>query len=157
MLTVRQTKFAKSRHVPLHPTTVEALKRYRRLRNSYVEVTEDTPFFVGSRGKHLGHALSLRQVEKVFMHLRNQLGWINRGAHDNPRIHDMRHYFITRRLLLWHAQGVDIDQAMLGLSTYVGHAHVTNTYWYLTGVPQLMAIAAGKFESFMQAPEAHHA
>ena len=64
---------------------------------------------------------------------------------------------VVRRVMLWHAQGVDIDQAMLALSTYVGHAMVTNTYWYLTGVPELMALAADKFESFMSATEVPHA
>jgi hypothetical protein len=64
---------------------------------------------------------------------------------------------VVRRVMLWHDQGVDIDQAMLALSTYVGHAMVTNTYWYLTGVPELMALAAGKFESFIQATEVFHA
>ena len=59
--------------------------------------------------------------------------------------------------MLWHAESVDIDQAMLALSTYVGHAMVTNTYWYLTGVPELMAVAACKFESFMPSPEVCHA
>jgi len=69
----------------------------------------------------------------------------------------MRHTFVVRRVLLWHAQGVDIDQAMLALSTYVGHAMVTNTYWYLTGVPELMALAAGKFEPLIPGSEVHHA
>ena len=156
MLTVRRTKFAKSRQVPLHPSAMQALLRYRRLRNRYVEVTDQAPFFVGTRGKRLGHSLSLRQVHRVFSGLRDQLGWVNRGAHISPRIHDLRHAFIVRRVMLWHAQGVDVDQAMLALSTYVGHAKVTNTYWYLTGVPQLMAVAAAKFESFMQAPEVPH-
>jgi hypothetical protein len=58
--------------------------------------------------------------------------------------------------MLWQAQGVDVDQHMLTLSTYVGHAMVTNTYWYLTGVPELMAVAAEKFEAFMQIPEVCH-
>jgi integrase len=74
-----------------------------------------------------------------------------------PRIHQLRHTFIVRRVRLWHAQGVDVDQAMLALSTYVGHAMITNTYWYLTGVPELMAVAAAKFESFMPSPELPHA
>ena len=156
MLTVRQTKFAKSRHVPLHPSTVEALRRYRGLRKRHITVTDETPFFISTRGQRRGFALSLRQVNRVFQHLRDQLGWVNRGAHAAPRIHDLRHTFIVRRVLLWHAQGVDIDQAMLALSTYVGHAMVTNTYWYLTGVPELMAVAAGKFESLMPASEVHH-
>jgi len=72
-------------------------------------------------------------------------------------VRHLRHTFVVRRVMLWHAQGVDVDQAMLALSTYVGHAMVTNTYWYLTGVPQLMAMAAGKFDSFMPVPEVRHA
>jgi integrase len=157
MLIVRRTKFAKSRQVPLHLSAVQALLRYRRMRNRYVELTDETPFFVGTRGKRLGHSLSLRQVHRVFIGLRDQLGWVNRGAHDGPRIHDLRHAFVVRRVMLWHAQGVDVDQGMLALSTYVGHAMVTNTYWYLTGVPQLMAVAAAKFESCMPVPEVPHA
>ena len=157
LLTVRQTKFAKSRHVPLHPSTVQALQRYRRLRNVHVELTGEMPFFVGTRGRRRGRVLCLRQVHRVFIGLRDQLGWVNRGAHDGPRIHDLRHTMVVRRVMLWHDQGVDIDQAMLALSTYVGHAMVTNTYWYLTGVPELMALAAGKFESFIQATEVFHA
>ena len=62
-----------------------------------------------------------------------------------------------RRIVRWHTQGVDIDQAMLSLSTYVGHAMVTNTYWYLSAVPELMALAAGRFESFMSKAEAEDA
>jgi len=61
----------------------------------------------------------------------------------------------VRRILLWQAQGVDVDQAMLSLTTYVGHAMVTNTYWYLSAVPELMAVAAQRFESCM--PEVDHA
>ena len=156
MLTIRQTKFAKSRYVPLHPSTLEALKRYRLLRNLHIEVSDETPFFVGTRGRRLGHGLSLRQVCRVFISLRDQLGWINRGAHSGPRIHDLRHTFVVRRVMLWHAQGVDVDPQMLALSTYVGHAMVTNTYWYLTGVPELMAVAAVKFEAFTQVPEVCH-
>ena len=146
MLTVRQTKFSKSRHVALHPTTTAALRRYCRQRDLHVALTEHTPFFVSTRGRRLGSALSLRQVHRVFAQLREQLGWCNRGAHAAVRIHDLRHTFIVDRVLRWHAEGVDIDQAMLALSTYVGHAMVTNTYWYLTGVPELMALAAGRFE-----------
>ena len=93
------------------------------------------------------------QVNRVFVTLREQLGWRNRGAHHAPRIHDLRHTFVVRRILLWMAHGVDIDQAMLSLSTYVGHAHVTNTYWYLSAVPELMALAAGRFEAYMRQSE----
>lgn len=150
MLTVRQSKFAKSRQLPLHPSTVEALKRYRCLRIRQVRTMTETPFFVGTRGKLLGQPLGDRQVHRVFNELRDKLGWVNRGAHDGPRIHDMRHSFAVRRLMLWHAQGIDVDQAMLSLSTYLGHAKVSNTYWYLTAVPELMALAGSKFERFAE-------
>lgn len=155
LLTIRQTKFAKSRHVPLHPSTKEALQAYVRFRDVLVEVAEDTPFFVGSRGRRRGQDLGLRQVRRVFNSLRDQLHWVNRGAHqDGPRVHDLRHTFVVHRIQLWQTQDVDIDQAMLSLSTYVGHAMVTSTYWYLTGVPELMAVAAGRFEAFAPAWEA---
>ena len=157
MLTIRQTKFTKSRYVPLHSSTVDALKQYQSLRNPQIEVTDETPFFVGTRGRRLGQQLGLRQVDRVFSSLRDQLGWINRGAHDAPRIHDLRHYFVVRRVMLWYAQGVDVDQQMLALSTYLGHAMVTSTYWYLTGIPQLMVVAADKFEPLTQAEEVRHA
>ena len=156
MLTVRRTKFAKSRQVPLHPSTVQALLRYRRLRASYIERSPEGPFLVGTRGMHLGRPLGLRQVNRMFVELRDQLGWVNRGAHHAPRVHDLRHTFVVRRVMLWHKQGINVDQAMLSLSTYVGHAMVTNTYWYLTAVPELVAVAAAKFESFAHRPEVRH-
>lgn len=157
MVAIRQTKFAKSRQLPLHPSTVEALLCYRRLRNRYVVVTPETTFFVATRGKLLGHGLGLRNVNHVFSSLRDQLGWRNRGAHDEPRIHDLRHTFAVRRVMLWHEHGTDIDQAMLALSTYMGHAKISYTYWYLTAVPELMGVAAGKFELFVQAQGVKHA
>lgn len=157
MLTVRQTKFAKSRLLPLHPSTVDAMQRYRRLRNRHIQATPETSFFVGTRGQRLGQGLGLRQIHRVFTSLRDQLRWGNRGAHDGPRIHDLRHSFAVRRVMLWHEHGTDIDQAMLALSTYMGHAKISNTYWYLTGVPELMALAGGKFERFAEDPGAGNA
>jgi integrase len=157
ILTVRQTKFNKSRQLPLHPSTTAALRGYRALRHQQVQEHADLPFFVGTRGKRLGKPLSYRQVNRVFALLRKQLGWINRGAHDAPRIHDLRHTFAVRRVLLWQAQGTDIDQAMLALSTYMGHAKISHTYWYLTAVPELMDVAAGKFEQFAQPEEVDYA
>ena len=70
------------------------------------------------------------------------------ARHDAPRLHDLRHTFAVRRLVRWYADGVEIDQKMLALSTYMGHAEIFYTYWYLTAVPELMAIAAGRFEQF---------
>jgi integrase len=156
LLTVRQTKFNKSRQLPLHPSTVAALSAYRQLRGQFVQESPDVPFFVGTRGKRQGKMLGTHQVERVFGGLRGQLGWVNRGAHDAPRIHDLRHTFVVRRVLLWREQGVDVDQAMLALSTYMGHAKISHTYWYLTAVPELMALAGAKFERFAQPQEAEH-
>lgn len=154
-LTVLQTKFTKSRHVPLHLSAVEALRRYRWMRDLAGEFAqEEGPFFVSLRGRRPGRPLNRCQVERVFADLREQLGWQNRGAHHAPRVHDLRHTFVVRRIVRWQVQGVDIDQAMLSLSTYVGHASVTNTYWYLSAVPELMALAAGRFEAFMSQAEA---
>ncbi len=156
LLTVRRTKFAKSRQVPVHPSTLDALRQYRLRRDPWVASTDETPFFVGTRGRRQGCALSLRQVDRVFRSLHNQLGWVNRGAHAAVRIHDLRHTFVVRRMLLWQAQGVDIDQQMLALSTYVGHAMVTNTYWYTTAVPELMALAAERFAPLLPSTEVGH-
>ncbi|MEJ2326108.1 MAG: tyrosine-type recombinase/integrase [Chromatiaceae bacterium] len=156
LLQVRQSKFAKSRQVPVHPTTLVALRRYATLRDREVAATEEAPFFVGTRGRRHGCMPSLRQVDRVFQQLREQLGWVNRGAHATPRVHDMRHTFVVRRILHWQEEGVDIDQQMLALSTYVGHANVTNTYWYLSAVPELLARAAAQFEPLMADTEVDH-
>ena len=158
MLTIHLAKFGKSRQVPLHPSTVEALRLYRGRRDlAGISVQDEAPFFVGTRGRRRGTPLGDRQVHRVFIELRERLGWRNRGAHHAPRIHDLRHTFVVRRIVVWQAQGVDVDQAMLSLSTYVGHAMVTNTYWYLSAVPELMALAAGRFETFMSLLEVRHA
>jgi integrase len=153
-LTVRRTKFAKSRLVPLHWSTVEALTRYRRRRCRSAPTSAQMPFFIGSRGRRLGQALSQRQVHRVFIELRDQLGWTNRGATDGPRLHQLRHSFAVRRLLLWHRQGIDLDQAMLSLSTYLGHTKISNTYWYMSAVPELMTLVGKRLERFVAAPGA---
>jgi integrase len=91
LLTIRGAKFGKSRQVPLHESAAAALQSYRRTRNRAIEPTPETPFFVASKGKRLGQALSLHSVERVFATLRTDLGWPNRGAHHAPRVHDLRH------------------------------------------------------------------
>lgn len=148
MLTIRQTKFAKSRLLPVHPTTVAALAKYRKARARHVTTAADMPFLISSRGRRLGKPLGDRQAHRVFNMLRDGLGWVNRGGHAAIRLHDLRHTFAVRRLMRWHADGADIDQMMLALSTYMGHAEIFYTYWYLTAVPELMALAGGKFERF---------
>jgi integrase len=106
------------------------------------------PFFISSRGRRLGKPLSDRQVHRIFTGLRDGLGWVNRGGHDAPRLHDLRHTFAVRRLMRWYVDGTEVNQMMLALSTYLGHAEIFYTYWYLTAVPELIALAGGKFEHF---------
>lgn len=156
VLTIRQTKFAKSRAVPVHPSTTQVLARYRQLRSSQVPTAADTRFFVGTRGRRRGQPLGDRQVHRIFVQLREQLGWINRGAHAAVRVHDLRHTFAVRRLIRWYEQGVDIDPQMLALSTYLGHVKISYTYWYLSGVPDLVKLAGARFERFAASPEPDH-
>jgi len=148
-LTVRETKFSKSRLVPLHSTVIEALVQYATLRQQYLPASPEGRFFTLESGVGLIN----RTVHGVFERLRKQLGWTARGGHAMPRIHDLRHTFICRRVRLWHEQGTEIDNAMVALSTYVGHAKVSDTYWYLTGVPELMGVAGRRFEQFASNPE----
>jgi integrase len=147
VLTVRDTKFRKSRHVPVHATVVTALDRYIAVRARHGAVNRDSFLFLSSSGG----PLPKRTVHCVFQKLRAQLGWTARGAYAQTRIHDLRHTFICRRVQLWHEHGVVIDNAMAALSTYVGHAKVSDTYWYLTGVPDLMAVTGRRFELFAAA------
>ncbi|MEQ9495191.1 MAG: tyrosine-type recombinase/integrase, partial [Algiphilus sp.] len=123
VLTVRDTKFRKSRHVPLHPTVAEALNRYMVLRARHSAPHRDAPLFLSSSGG----VLPKRTVHGVFQRLRGELRWSARGAYGQTRIHDLRHTFICRRVQLWHESGADIGNAMAALSTYVGHAKVSDT------------------------------
>lgn len=152
VLTVRNTKFRKSRHVPIHPTVVAALNRYMVVRARHSATHPDMPLFPSSSGG----VLPTRTIHWVFQRLRSELGWIARGAYAQPRIHDLRHTFICRRVQRWHEHGADIDNAMAALSTYVGHAKVSDTYWYLTGVPDLMAVVGKSFEQFAATTGGHH-
>lgn len=143
-LTVRNTKFRKSRHVPIHATVVSALRRYLVVRARHGALIEDSPLFLSPAGGFIAK----RRINKVFQKLRTNLGWTARGGHGAVRIHDLRHTFICRRIQLWHEHGADIDNAIAALSTYVGHAKISDTYWYLTGVPELMAVSGKRFELF---------
>lgn len=142
VLTIDQSKFCKRRLVPLHPSTTQALRRYVRCRDQYHPVAQSDRFFVSNSGR----ALAYSTVRTTFKGLRQKLGWQLAAGARVPRIHDLRHTFVCRRILLWVAQGKDIDHAIVALSTYLGHRKVTDTYWYLTGVPELLALAAKRFE-----------
>lgn len=151
-LTVRRTKFNKSRCLPLHLSVVQALSDYRQFRGRHVESRVDMPFFVSPSGG----ALTPRTVDGVFAQLRRRLGWHARGGHPHPRIQDLRHSFAVTRLQRWYEAGETMDHAMLWLSTYLGHAKISDTYWYLSGTPELMSVVGAKFEAFALG-DMHHA
>jgi len=145
LLVVRETKFYKSRYVPIHPSTVEALKNYDRCRDRVVSaISGSDAFFLLDNGSPIKY----RQALYAFQSIRRQLGLKAQGKRA-PRLYDLRHTFACRRLLSWYEEGIDVNNAILMLSVYLGHSKVTDTYWYLTGIPSLMAIAADHFERFV--------
>lgn len=141
-ITVRKTKFRKSRCLPLHASTIHALKLYRQVRDDHWAADPGAPFFVS----HAGAALPKRTVQTVFSGLRPRLGWKARGDYPSARLHDLRHTFAVRRLQRWREEGQSIEHALFWLCTYLGHARISDTYWYLTGVPELMAAIGERFE-----------
>jgi integrase len=152
LLTIQNTKFRKSRLVPLHPTAVQRLREYRD-RHTALHSVSSAYFFASASGERL----PTRTVQGTFEYIRRKLGWKPRGEHSMPRIHDLRHSFVCKRVKTWLRDGVDIDNAALALATYVGHVRVAHTYWYLTAVPELMAITAKRFEQFAKNAETTHA
>lgn len=128
----------------LHPTTTLALKEYARLRDGHVKYPKSPSFFLSDDGSAFTHKKALG----AFKYLRRQLGWVPQPGRRLPRLYDMRHTFVCRRLLTWYRDGVDVHVAMPALSTYLGHVKVTDTYWYVTGVPELMNIVSRRFERF---------
>lgn len=87
--------------------------------------------------------------------LRRQLGWTAADRARTPRVHDLRHRMVVRRIQAWHAQGADVDAKIAALATYLGHTEVRDVYWYLSAVPELMSIVAGRFEAFAGHDAAH--
>lgn len=148
LITVVAGKFHRSRLVPLHPTAAQALRTYadRRDRYRYRRIVSSEAFFVSE----FGTSLKYQKVLRTFIGLRHRLGWTT-GRHGRlPRIHDIRHRFVVRRLLRWYEEGVPIESKIASLSTYLGHVKVSDTYWYLTAVPELLAVPAARFEQAVE-------
>ena len=143
---MRQTKFRKSRLVPLHPTTVAALQRYADARRRRVNDRGIETFLISDRGTALGD----RMVHHTFASLRARLEWTGRGDYALPRVHDLRHTYICRALLRSYQQQHGVDHVIDLLSTYVGHARVSDTYWYVTAIPDLLALAGQRFALFAE-------
>jgi integrase len=141
LLNIQEAKFHKQRFVPLHPTVTGALKSYAALRDRLLPTSRSEQFFLFDDGQ----LANRRKILHALHTLCQQLGWAPRGDHQHHRLHDFRHSFIVRSALYAYRQDIDVDKHILALSTYVGHAKVADTYWYFTGIPELMTIAAGRF------------
>jgi integrase/recombinase XerC len=152
-LVIQQTKCRKSRRLPLHASVVHALREFASQRDGAVPRVPDMAFFVSQAGTRLTQST----VNYTFAQLRRQLAWVARGGHPMPRIHDLRHAFAVRRMQQWHEDGAAMDQRLFWLCTYLGHAKISDTYWYLTGTPELMKRVGVKFERFAMGMEVNHA
>ena len=141
VLTIREAKFDRSRLVPLHPSTTEALRTYADRRDGLCRKPRSAAFFLSSAGT----APSDRQVHHTFAQLTRDIGL--RSATIRPRIHDFRHSFAVRTLINWHRAGVDTEAHMAVLSNYLGHVRPASTYWYLSAAPELMELAAARLET----------
>jgi integrase len=153
VLSIRETKFGKARLVPLHPSARRALQEYVMHRDVIVPPIAKATLFVSESGA----ALPSRTVHGVVRGLLDGVVKSETSIGRRPRLHDLRHTFACRCLLRWHRGGADVDQRIAALSTYLGHAKVSDTYWYLTGVPELMAIAGTRFERFGREGDDHAA
>jgi integrase len=139
VLLIRESKFGKSRLVPLHPSSMTALEGYAQLRDQLQPRPGEPAFFVSLNRKRLLYAV----VQLTFRQLINNAG-IGAGAPSTPRLHDFRHTFAVRTLLSWYRVGEDLQSKIPSLSTYLGHREPASTYWYLSAAPELLALAAAR-------------
>jgi integrase/recombinase XerD len=144
---VRAGKQKKQREVPLHPSTIRALRNYARLRDARFPEPSTPAFFIGARGRRVPRG----ELNRTFTTLIREIGLEGRGARARPRPHDLRHAFAVRTLLDWHQAGEDIDRRMPLLSAFLGHGDPASTYWYLEAVPELLQLISRRLE---QLPEA---
>jgi integrase len=143
---IRETKFFKERYIPLHLSVINALKEYANIRDNLYPNSKDPHFFLSTGGK----MLSKRNLEYSFKVLRTYL--LPKGKNDwdrrPPRLYDLRHTFACNTIIRWFKEGVDINHQVYLLSTYLGHVKPSDTYWYLTGTPELLSLTTNRFEKF---------
>lgn len=145
VLTVRAGKRGRTRLVPLHPSALTPLRDYATDRSHRFGLPGDAAaFFRTDRSDRI----SYNAANHAFRLLRRQLGWTAAGRTRIPRVHDLRHRMVVRRIQAWHAGNVDVNAKIPALATYLGHVEVRDVYWYLSAVPELMSIVAGRFEHF---------
>lgn len=143
ILVIRDSKFAKSRQIPLHPTTLEALAGYGQLRDRQFPCPETPALLVSTADTRL----ISQGVHYVFARLVRQAGLQPRSPDCRPRLHDFRHSLAVSTLLGWYRDGLDVQALLPVLSTFLGHSKPANTYWYLSAVPELLALAARRRET----------
>ncbi len=135
---VRESKFGKSRLVPVHATTMNAIDAYRAERGRVLPIRRDRNLLLSNAGT----ALIYTQVGFEFRRMLASAG-VGMPARRRPRLHDFRHTFAVRTLTDWYARGDDVATRLPVLSTYLGHRDPRSTYWYLTATPELLGHAAG--------------
>lgn len=147
VLTIRQSKFGKSRLVPVSESTRLALERYQQRRIECAPQSRSEAFFLSERGRRLNATSVRRTFAKVsrIVGLRVDVG--NGRVGHGPRLQDIRHSFATRTLIDWYRGGLDVGQELPMLATYLGHVDVGHTYWYVEGVPELLGLAAERLGS----------
>lgn len=139
---VRAGKQKKQREVPLHESTVSALREYARARDARFPTPSTRAFFISARGRRMGRG----ELNQTFAKLISEVGLEGAGARARPRPHDLRHTLAVRTLLEWQQAGEDIDRRMPLLSTYLGHVDPASTYWYLEAVPELLELISQRLE-----------
>jgi len=145
MLTVHETKFRKTRLVPLHRSTVAVLSNYAQRRQKYLAkygYARVSYFFVSRWGRRVPTV----SLDRMFWELSQQIGLRSQYGGHGPRMHDLRHRFAVETLLRWYRRGCDVDRRMYMLSTYLGHAEPSRTYWYLSCTPELLKVAGRLLE-----------
>jgi integrase/recombinase XerD len=142
ILTIRQTKFGKTRLVPLHTSTRDVMADYARRRNRFLRSPSAPCFFLNDHGRRL----EVSTVHRTFYKLSRQIGLRGPEDHKGPRLHDFRHRFAVRTLVEWYRSNEDIERRLPVLSTFLGHGHVADTYWYLSVEPELMGLATRRLE-----------
>jgi integrase/recombinase XerD len=142
LLTIRDSKFGKSREVLLHPSTVRALDEYGEVRDRLCPRPPQRSFFITTRGTRPCHPT----IHQPFRALLDQAGVSHPSPPRHVRIHDLRHSFAVKTLLDWYRDGGDVAARMPLLSTYLGHVDPAATFWYLSAAPELLTLAAERLE-----------
>jgi integrase/recombinase XerD len=143
LLTIRNAKFGKSRLIPVHVSTANALAHYARCRDQIFPDVQSPSFFLSTIGTRPTTAIA----QMTFRQLCSQIGIRDTSHGKRPRIHDMRHSFAVNSLIDIYKGGNDVEKAVYALSVYMGHVGTTSTYWYFSAVPELLELARNRLES----------